>query len=134
MSIRRTAGQPVISSDDLQFTYKGRTFAVEISELGEFNFMTLFEQIDGKWTYPNQDPSRAVNINLDWENNAAITAAGGARMWIEKVFLPWLNGLLASLFPPTGTALTPIEQVDAMLSTTVAIVTQPDGTLKAVMR
>lgn len=136
MSIRRAVGPVNITADDFQFTYKGRAFAVEITELGDPNFLTLFEKIGGVWSYPVQVAGREQNINLDYGNNATIEAAGGARMWIETTFLPWLNGLLAAIFPPGGATqpLSAIEQVDAMLAGAVVVTAQPDGSLKATMR
>lgn len=134
MSIRRVVGQPQITSDDLVFTHLGRTFGIEITELPELNFITLFEKINGEWTYPVQRPELAVNINLDYINNAAIKAAGGPMNWIKTIFVPWLNTLLKSIFPGGTVTMSEIEQVDKLLTEVIVIRSQADGTVVASLK
>ena len=144
MSIRRTETTPQITPDDLQFTYKGRSFGLEITEYEGFNIMTLMEKdSNGIWLLPNASIPANLAWSLDWISDENIMANGGPKMWITKVFLPWFNAILAAIFKPVtvttptgGTVpapVRPIDQVDILLKNMITIVPQSDGTIKAVL-
>lgn len=137
MSIRRTSTPPIITADDLQWTFKGRKFAVELSDLGGWQFVVLLEWDGSAWANAGAEP-------LDKFADADITAAGGAMGWIKTVFVPWLQAALDKLFPP-GVApagevdvgapqgpqpADPQDQVDAILGSRVTIVSLPNGSLQ----
>lgn len=134
MSIRRTNSPPVISDNDLQLWFKGRHLALEITEFNGVNIITLVEQIGGEWRLPNTELKDGANFSMDWQSNEAITKAGGARTWVKTVLLPWLNGLLLQIFPPSVSdfnapeRLSAIDQVDALLTGGSLVVrTSPGG-------
>jgi hypothetical protein len=128
MTIRKS-GYPNITIDDLQWTHRGRTMGVELTEFDGLRFCLVVELVDGKWNSP-------VGEMLQTCSDADIAAAGGPVGWIKTTFLTWLNDTLKVAFPASSaptTSLPPFEQVDALLAKTVRLVAQPDGTLKAVV-
>lgn len=135
MSIRRTATPPQATPDDLQFTHRGRRFFVEITDIGsDFRAMTLFEMVNGAWAKP---VGSTLNANLEIPYDAEINAAGGAAMWMRANFLPWINALLAEVFPPVEGAPLPssgIDQIDALMGTMFVVMSSADGTVRIAER
>lgn len=127
MGIRRMASLPSITSEDLQFTFRGRKFGVELTDFDGLGFVMLLELRDGAWKDCGADM-------LESFTDESIAASGGAVGWIKTVFIPWLQGQLNKLFPPQVDALPtdPQDQVDALLSARVTVVSQPNGSLRVV--
>lgn len=134
MSIRRTATAPAITSDDLQFTHRGRTLAIELTDIEDLRFIFVVERVNGVWV-------QAPVVPLEDCSDAQISAAGGPAMWIRSVFVSALNEWLATLFQPALVAGDPapsgigvFDQVDTLLQQMIAFAPQADGTLKAILK
>ncbi len=127
MSIR-LSGNANVTADDLQWTYKGRRFAVELSDDGMGHWISVVEVFtDGRAPAYLGEPM----LHCD---NEDIKKAGGAMEWIKTEFLPWLRRVLAVLFPavadPTA-GKDEFQQVDALLAGAIKIVQKADGSLDA---
>jgi hypothetical protein len=108
---------------------------VELTDVEGFLGATLVEFIAGVWAPPAANFTQAQSIGIDMGSDAIVAAAGGARVWIEEEFVPWLNDLLVTIYPAqeinpaTPPAGSMIDQIDSMLAQVVRMVSKPDGTL-----
>lgn len=127
MSIR-IGGNANITPDDLQWTYRGRKFGVELSNLGDMGRFISVVEVFSDGRAPAYIGPVLLNCELD-----DIEKAGGPMNWIKTTFMTWLRKTLAELFPPatTDTTLDAFQQVDKLLPTMVRINQNADGSVGA---
>lgn len=129
MSIR-VSGNATITSDDLRWSYRGRSFGVELSDDGMGHWISVVE------TFTDGRPPAYLGEPMLHCDEDDIKKAGGAMEWIKTEFLQWLKRVLAALFPASADPMagkTEFEKVDALLAGAVRIVQKADGSLDAAL-
>lgn len=129
MAIQTGSGDLRIDPDDLQLTVRGKTIAVKVRVLDVPYVLGCIKAPDGLWT------SQAflcdeTFINSGITPETEVAEYGSAREWVRQIVLPRLQDWLNTLFKPSGTPLSALEQI-AVEVAGLRLQVQPDGTVKA---
>jgi hypothetical protein len=133
MSIQTGGGPIRIDPDDAQMTYRGKTFAIKVRALSWVVIIGCLRQADGTWTSEFDLTDDMFGSDVPGQPDPVaywIAHFGGADGFVREVIVPRLNTWLALLFPASDQPLTPLEQVQVVLSG-IKFKPQPDGTLNA---
>lgn len=119
-----------IDDNDPQTMHGGISIAVKARYLGYLHILLAEKQSDGKWTGVADLTGELFANDPGPSPESVIAQYGSAVEFVRKVVVPNLNAALLRRFPPSGTPLTPEQQIDAALRL-LRFVPQPDGTLVA---
>ena len=129
MSIQTAPFPLVVDANDLQYTYRGISFAVKLQEIVNFGQIVYFmvKNADGEW-----NPSSTLDDGFDIHIG---NYGGDVFKYLTEKLLPALNVALANLYP-AGSTSTPVESktnfqlLHTMLGT-IKFGEKSDGTLVA---
>lgn len=136
MSIQTKPGPVVADADDLVIEHRRKRVLIKILSVGPYPSINAYSQAVGATAWTGEGPvdgevfanDTDISTGKSMEPADWIAKAGGPAGFVASM-LPAINAVLARVWPASGDAMTPLEQVHALLGG-LRVIKAADGTVR----